>query len=131
MNFDAFEASETIERTPSGNTADEIREVARRAPRGLAHIVDNGLEYDPVAQDTRLKACGLVWYENQLDGSRWVGPPATLNGGARVKILPLYMVKPGPGLEIEAIDGEKYLLEKTFHGTWFEVTSPLGVKLIN
>ncbi len=84
-----------------------------------------------VDQDMRLKRCGLVFYENQLSSQRFVAPAGRPQSeDARLKVLPLYLTKPVPGMEIEALDGEKYVLEKDFNGDWFDVTSPKGVKLI-
>lgn len=79
----------------------------------------------------RLKRCGLVFYEDQLSGERWVAPPAARETEqARIKVLPLFMVKPVPGMQITATDGEKYLLPADFKGTWFDVVSPKGKELI-
>jgi len=85
---------------------------------------------DEVVQaDARLKNCGLVWREDQSDSHRWVEPAPTRHEG-RIKTLPLFMVKPVAGLEIHALDGERYVLPKDFKGDWFLVTSPKGVALI-
>lgn len=128
------EASETVDRTPSGHTADDVREVFNRAPPGVPYFVDDKPCRPPmpdaVAQDMRLKRCGLVWYEDQLDSRRWVSRPGIVAGSARVKVLPLSMVEPTPELEITALDGEKYFIPKDFKGDWFSVAGPSGRKLI-
>jgi len=105
MSPDAFIGSETIEAPPM----------------------------DAVQADMRLKRCGLVYYEDQLNGHRWVGPAgsaATRLFPNRLKVTALYLTVPKPGLEITALDGERYVLEKDFKGDWFSVVSPKNVPLI-
>lgn len=155
MNQDIFEGSETvgqsrnITRSQTDALAATIAEDSETVDdMAIAHddllsVFGDGngtLGYDNAAemQDMRLKRCGLVWKEDQLNGRRWVAPPAQRTAldhdvhvdPHRFKVLPLYLVKPMPGLEIEATDGEKYLLPLDFKGDWFAVKSPTGKELI-
>lgn len=120
MNPDAFIASETVE-NPLNYGCPMCGGPCR------------GHDLSAIDQDMRLKACGLVLYEDQLNGHRWVGPagsPAIRLFPNRVKVTALYMAQPKPGMEIEAVDGEKYILPKDFQGDWFSIKSPKGVALI-
>jgi len=76
--------------------------------------------------------CGVVYHESQRTSKGYVGPPEhRLDGdGPRFTVLPLSRVKPKPGMEIHAPDGEAYTLPLTFTGTWFSVISPKGKRLI-
>lgn len=80
-------------------------------------------------ESNRLKSCGLVWREDQADSRRWVEPAATRREG-RIKTLALFTIKPTPGLEIHALDGERFLLPKDFKGDWLSIKSPKGKELI-
>lgn len=85
-----------------------------------------------VEQDIRLKACGVAYHENQTTSRGYVGPPVhRLDGaGPKFTVQPLNRVEPKPGMEIHATDGEKYTLSLNFAGTWFDVVSPKGKRLI-
>lgn len=85
-----------------------------------------------VEQDNRLKACGVVYHENQTTSKGYVGPPERRLAGVGPKftVLPLSRVQPKPGMEIHAADGEAYTLPLNFTGNWFAVRSPKGVPLV-
>lgn len=144
MNTDAFEGSETVDgyrgrRVPVAiDPADIGREHTAETCGGCvihqtggSHSDDAYVSHVDVAvdRDMRLKRCGLVYNEGQLTGQKWVAPPGGTYPGI-VKVLPLYLAKPTPRLEITATDGEKYLLPADFKGDWFSIRSPKGVDLI-
>lgn len=84
-----------------------------------------------VEQNQRLQNCGLHYHENQSTSRGYVGPPVRrTNPEPRYTVQPLTRVTPKPGMEIHAVDGEKYTLPLSFAGTWFDIISPKGVKLI-
>jgi len=80
---------------------------------------------------TRLKECGLVYYERLRDGKCWIGPPGDVPPAetGRVKVLALSFVEPKPQMEIHA-HFERYLVARNFRGTWFDVKSPHGKALV-
>ena len=82
------------------------------------------------SETERLTNCGLVYHIRQRDQFCWVGPPERrLDGEPIVRVLPLVQAQPTPNLEIRA-HGEIYLLPYNFKGTWFDVESSKGVRLI-
>lgn len=136
MNQGTFIASETVEHDGdalryAGGEPASMPVYRQLVPKeALFHVFPpHSEDKSPAAQDARLKSCGLVQYDDQLSSKRFIAP-AGKRFDSRVQVLPLYMVKPKPGMEIEAIDGEKYVLPADFKGDWFEVTSPKGVRLI-
>jgi hypothetical protein len=143
MNPDAFEGSETVTVERFGDALRYTGGEPASIPierLSVADFVAAHPEYAQGAplqtaigheamQDTRLKACGLVQYDCQLSSKRWIAP-AGRRFETRTQVLPLFMVKPKPNMEIEALDGEKYLLPADFQGDWFDVVSDLGRRLI-
>lgn len=144
MNRDAFEGSETVERGGEPRGLPFVAHMNKDLSFSIVAAGDDQVERyqasktsteyiageEAVDQDMRLKRCGLVWYEDQLTSRRWVARPGIVPGAARLKVLPLFMVKPAAGLEIEATDGEKYILPREFKGDWFSIVSPKNVPLI-
>lgn len=131
MNTDAFIASETVDREAAARYNEPYGVPVERSADLDDYLTAERETNHAANQDMRLKRCGLVFYENQLSSHRYVAPAGKRQADeARLRVIPLYLAKPIPGMEIEALDGEKYLLPKDFKGDWFDVTSETGKKLI-
>jgi hypothetical protein len=83
-------------------------------------------------QHERLKRCGVVYHENQSSNKGYIGPPVrrVADDGPRFTVLPIWRIKPKPGMEIHSAAGEGYTIPLNFVGDWFDVVSPTGKPLV-
>lgn len=106
--------------------------MAQDVPQDVVYSpTDERVGSDALNDTMRLQQCGLVHHLNVLTSQRWIGPPERIldGNGTRIQRLPLHVIKPQQGMEIRALDGERYAIEGN-PGSWFDVASPTGKRLI-